>query len=81
MTSDNVSEGTRKKLREYRTETSSFKDAQQDNIYVVESLLETKKDQWRVKWLGFPAQMSTWEPSTNIQSWVISCYSDYPERS
>ena len=78
ITSDKVSTSTRQSLREHRTATSSFKEALQDNIYVIETLLEkkvkNKEEFWKVKWLGFPPEQSTWEPAANIQPWILSYY-------
>ena len=31
---------------------------------------------FKVKWLGFPIEQSTWEPSKNIQPWIQSYYDD-----
>ena len=67
-------------MRKHRTETSSFKEALQDNIYVIEKLLEKKYENnekfWKVKWLGFPPEESTWEPAANIQPWILSYYEE-----
>ena len=76
MTSDVVSEVTRKELRNHRTKTANFKDSQQDNIYVVESLTEKNGDEWKVKWLGFPTECSTWEKSSNLQPWIMTYYAE-----
>ena len=78
ITSENVSETTRMTLRRHRDETSATKEAPQDHIYVVESILEKKienlKTSYKVKWLGFPNDQSTWEPATNIQPWIQTYY-------
>ena len=76
--SDQVSAATRNDLREYRKNTANFKDAPQDNIYVVEALLEKRIEKnstyWKVQWLGFPLDESTWEPEKNIQPWIVNYY-------
>ena len=80
MTSDQVSLETRSTLRNHRTATSSFKDSPQDNIYVIETILDCKieesKKYWKMKWLGFPQNQSTWEPAENIQPWILSFYNN-----
>ena len=76
INSDAVSNETRKALRDHRVKTATYKDTQQDNLYIVESLLERKGDSWKVKWLGFPVEMSTWEPSGNLQPWITSYYEE-----
>jgi hypothetical protein len=80
MPSDSVSESTRASLRDHRNKTSTTKDAQQDNMYVIESLLENRGDMWRVKWLGFPHEASSWEPSANIQPWIRAFYEEDLQR-
>ena len=84
MTSDQVSTSTRMSLRNHRTMTSTFKETPQDNIYVIETVLEKKQEQsqiiWKVKWLGFPHEQSTWEPADNIQPWILAYYEGHPER-
>ena len=84
ITSENVSESTRIKLRSHRNETAETKDAPQDHIYVVESILVKKVEKddsyFKVKWLGFPVEESTWEPAKNIQPWIQSYYEDDPQR-
>ena len=76
MTSDGVSESTRTSLRDHRNKTATSKEAQQDNIYVIESILEKEGDLWKIKWLGFPVEKSSWEPSANIQPWIRSFYEE-----
>ena len=38
--------------------------------------VENKKVFYKIKWLGFPEEQCTWEPSKNIQEWIISYYSN-----
>ena len=47
LLSDQVSNSTRTRLRDHRTTTAESKEAPQDNIYVIESILEvdTKDDE------------------------------------
>lgn len=82
MTSDKVSASTRTSLRDHRKKTAESKDAHQDDIYVIESIVEKQDDGelWKVKWLGFPEEKSTWEPSTNIQPWILSYYKEDLQR-
>ena len=84
LTAENVTDTTRIKLREHRAETSATKDAPQDQIYVIESILEKKEENethyFKVKWLGFPSDQSTWEPARNIQPWIQTFYSEDPQR-
>ena len=82
MTADNVSVSTRTTLRNHRNKTAEFKDSHQDDVYVIESILEMKEDGnlFNVKWLGFPVEQSTWEPTKNIQPWIISYYKEDCQR-
>ena len=51
--SEQVSDTTRITLRNHRNVTASTKDAPQDNIYVIESVLEKKTEKSTVLWLGW----------------------------
>ena len=82
MTADNVSVSTRTTLSNHRNKTAELKDSHQDDVYVIESILEMKEDEhlYNVKWLGFPVEQSTWEPTKNIQPWIISYYKEDCQR-
>ena len=58
LLSEQVCKSTRMKLRDHKTTTTESKDAPQDNIYVIESILgiKTKDNEsyFNVKWLNFP---------------------------
>ena len=78
INSKDVSNCTKSSLRKHRSETAVFKETNQDQIFVIESLLDIKKigseTMWKVKWLGFPESEATWEPSGNIQNWMKNYY-------
>ena len=80
MTSNSVSKETKASLQKHRKETSVYQHANQDQIYVIEGLLAkrvTNTDTlWKVKWLGFPVEEATWEPSRNIQGWMKAYYKE-----
>ena len=76
MTLDSVSKTTRSTLYNHRNKTATSKEAPQDNIYVIESIIENKDDLWKIKWLGFPIEESTWEATSNIQPWILSYYGE-----
>ena len=80
INAEKVSSSSRMNLRKYRSETALSKQAQQDQVYVVESIMdkkvENKKIFYKIKWLGFPEDQCTWEPSKNIQEWILSYYSN-----
>ena len=42
--------------------------------------VEKDDSYFKVKWLGFPVEESTWEPAKNIQPWIQSYYEDDPQR-
>ena len=55
MASDSVSESTRISLRNHRNKTASAKEAPQDNMYVIESVLDKKKvNHGKLNGLVFP---------------------------
>ena len=78
--SGSVSRETKDSLRKHRSKTAQFKESNQDQIYVIESLLDQKQEgnkvYWKVKWLGFPENESTWEPEKNIQKWMTDFYTE-----
>ena len=80
LLSDQVSNSTRTRLRDHRTTTAESKEAPQDNIYVIESILEvdTKDDEtfFKVKWLNFPPSESTWENQNSIPKFIQLYYKD-----
>ena len=80
LLSSQVSKSTRMTLRDHNTVTAQSDDASQDNIYVIETILETQsKDDitlFKVKWLNFPASESTWEPEEAIPKFIRIYYKD-----
>ena len=80
LLSEQVSKSTRMKLRDHRTTTTESKDAPQDNIYVIESILGIKTEGdtscYNVKWLHFPETESTWEPESSIPKFIQLYYKD-----
>ena len=84
LTSDEVSEQTRISLRNHRKNTAVFKESFQDNIYVIEYVIDKKANEndtlWKIKWLGFPVDQATWEPSRNVQPWIRQFYESDPQR-
>ena len=84
MVAAEVSKTTKFTLRKHRSNNATFKDASQDQVYVIESLLEKKTvgsdTHWKVRWLGFPDSEATWEPSKNIQRWMKEFYNEDESR-
>ena len=80
LLSEQVSKSTRMKLRDHRTTTTESRDAPQDNIYVIESILgiKTKDNEsyFNVKWLNFPETESTWEHESCIPNFIQLYYKD-----
>ena len=80
LLSEQISNATRMKLRDHRSATTESREAPQDNIYVIESILNIKiKDDasyFDVKWLNFPATESTWEHESCIPKFIQLYYKD-----
>ena len=80
---DAVTAKTKNKLREHRKKNSHSDEARNDNAFVVESILDMKKDkvgiQYLVKWLGFPQDEATWEPEDNLPKFLRNYYNS-PEK-
>ena len=73
-----LSERTKKKLRDERTKAAECKDAGQDDLYIVESILKFRGKECQVKWLGFDDP--TWEPRTGIPAFLRRYYETDPGR-
>ena len=75
-----VSESSKKNLRSFKNKESSSTDAKDDDFFVVEKVLEVKKENekvhYKVKWVGFPESESTWEPEENIPGFIKKFYED-----
>ena len=74
VTSDMISSRTRQQLRKHRTDTAIYSDAEQDDVFIVESILEIKKATKKVlvKWMGFPD--ATWENEKGIPLFIREYY-------
>ena len=74
VTSDMISSRTRQQLRKHRTDTAIYSEAKQDDVFIVESILEIKKEAKKVlvKWMGFPD--ATWENEKGIPLFIRDYY-------
>ena len=59
---------------------SASEKAQNDNIYIIESILQIRGSKWLVKWSGFDENAATWEPSQNVPKFVQAYYKKDPTR-
>ena len=78
VTANSISSRTRQQLRKYRTDTASYSEAEQDEVYVVESILEIKGPEILVKWAGFPNP--TWENENGIPKFIRNYYEKNPAK-
>ena len=63
------------KVTEKTKETLDRKDQfDNDDIFIIESIVEMKPKEVLVKWAGFDT--STWEPKDNIPEWIVHFYQD-----
>ena len=80
LLSSQVSRDTRMTLRDHNTATAKSTEAQQDNIYVIETIFDMKmKDDgkyYQVKWLNFPDSEATWEPEEAIPKFIQLYFKD-----
>ena len=79
-TGKDVSSETREKLKKHRKDLSASEKAQNDNIYIIESILQIRGSKWLVKWSGFDEDAATWEPSQNVPKFVQAYYKKDPTR-
>ena len=44
---------------------------EEDDVYEVERILDKRRrrnrDEWLVKWVGYPTEEATWEPVSNLK--------------
>ena len=75
---EKVSRQTRRKLRDFREDSSKSELAGQDNFYIVESIIDVKKspegDLYKVKLVGFPVSEASWEPKSSIPKFILKYY-------
>ena len=80
ITADKLTNETKKVLRDRQTRNATYKEAGQDNMYVVESIDEVRKNkgktEFKVKWLGFEQSDCTWEPEDSIPKFIREYYKD-----
>ena len=78
--SNTLSNETRTRLREHRKKTATYEDANNDIVYVIESITDDKMKKgqklFRVKWLDFPQEESIWEPEKNIPNFILAYFND-----
>lgn len=74
----NCSARTRQQLRKYRTDTASYAEAEQDEVYIVESIMKIKSKEVLVKWVGFPNP--TWENKNGIPKFIRNYYEKNPAK-
>lgn len=76
VTASSISSRTRQQLRKYRTDTALYAEAEQDEVYIVESIMKIKAKQVLVKWVGFPDP--TWENENGIPKFIRNYYEKNP---
>ena len=73
-----VQKSTRESLKNFRKKNSKDKSAPGDNVYTVESILDTRVKQGKkcylVKWSEFPVAQSTWELESSIPVFIRKYY-------
>ena len=50
--------------------------AQNDGVFIIESILDIKDGKFLVRWAGFPENASTWEPSENVPKFIQKYYEE-----
>ena len=79
LLAEHLSASTRHKLREWRMkEQSASVSLPKDTVYIVQSVLDTRKykntKEMLVKFAGFPEEASCWEPAQNLPSFLLEFY-------
>ena len=76
VTSDQISLATKEKLRSHRKSSQASNMAQNDGVFIIESILDIKDGKFLVRWAGFPENASTWEPSENVPKLILKYYEE-----
>ena len=76
VTSDKISLATKEKLRSHRKSSQASNMAQNDEVFIIESILDIKDGKFLVRWAGFPENASTWEPSENVPKFIKKYYEE-----
>ena len=63
-----MSAKTKNQLRNERSKNAESIEAGQDDVYIIESITELKKNECKVKWYGF--DQATWEPNKGIPAFI-----------
>lgn len=53
---------------------------EEDNNYIIESLVDEKKGKYLVKWESYPSSSNTWEPRSSLPSFIVKFYEQDPSR-
>ena len=76
VTNDKISSSTKEKLRSHRKKTQMSDKAQDDEMFVIESVKEIKNNKFLIKWSGFVEEASTWEASENVPKFIQKYYKE-----
>ena len=81
VTVDKLSKDSKRVLRDRRKLMANYKEAGQDDMYVIESIEDKKKDKsgkmkYKVKWVGFDYNDCTWESEDCIPMFIRDYYED-----
>ena len=75
-----VAKETREKLFRKRKETSKAEETPGDDFYVIESIVEVKREKstkfYKIKWAGFTSDENTWEPEESVPRFIKEYYKD-----
>ena len=47
---------------------------EEDNVYIIESLVDEKNGKYLVKWENYPSSYNTWEPRSSLPSFIVKFY-------
>ena len=81
VTVDKLTTDTKRVLRDRRKSMANYKEVGRDDMYVIESIEDIKKDKscnlkYKVKWVGFGHDDCTWEPEDAIPKFIRDFYED-----
>ena len=85
LTEEKITKITKEKLKKYRKETSTSEKAPKDQLFIIEAVKEIKKintrhEQYLVKWSGYEDEASTWEPQANVPKFIQEFYKEDSSR-
>jgi len=74
--SKKVDKPEKSKTKENKKKAEVKNNAEEEEVYIIESLLEKKGAKYLVKWENFTKEYNTWEPKSSIPANIVQFYDE-----